>query len=210
MSLTQLATLIPTDTGLPATRAESEYLRAFVQRHGLRDGGIVPAIKSQALSALSAGSYDWLHAAAHGAAHVAEGETMPVWLENGEALTPKDIFGPRIERHIRARRPAFVLNACTAARSGWELTGMSGWANRLVQIGAGLFLAPLWSVTDSVAREFVQVFYDELANSVCVSDAMRTARRTARRAKGDPTWMAYVLFAHPGARVALGAPDRTR
>jgi CHAT domain-containing protein len=176
----------------------------FVQRHGVRDGGIVPAIKSDALHVLSAGSYDWLHAAAHGTARDLVYKTVPVWLENGEALTPDDIVGPKIERHIRTRRPAFVLNACTAARSGWELTGMSGWANQLIRVGAGLFLAPLWSVTDDVAKEFVQAFYDELAKNARVADAMRAGRLAARRAKGDPTWLAYVLFAHPNARVAFG------
>lgn len=202
--LTQLATLIPSDTGLPAVRAESEYLRAFVQRHGVRDGGIVPATKENAEKALSTGCYDWLHVAAHGAARDVAQETTPVWLENGEPLTPDDIVGPRIERHIRTQRPAFVLNACTAARSGWELTGISGWANQLIKVGAGLFLAPLWSVTDGVAKEFVTAFYDALEKNACVADAMRAARMTARRTKGDPTWMAYVLFAHPNARVALG------
>ena len=45
---------------------------------------------------------------------------------------------------------------------------------------------------------------DKLANNACVADAMREARITARAAKGDPTWMAYVLFAHPNVRVAVG------
>jgi CHAT domain-containing protein len=174
-----------------------------VESHGVHSGNI-PAVKRQVLSALSAGSYDWLHAAAHGSGRDPADQTISVWLENGEALTPDDLVGPQIERHIRARRPAFVLNACTVARSAWELTGMSGWANQLIKVGAGLFLAPLWSVTDDVAQVFVQTFYNELANNACVADAMREARMTARAMKGDPTWMAYVLFAHPNARVALG------
>jgi CHAT domain-containing protein len=66
-----------------------------------------------------------------------------------------------------------------------------------------LFLAPLWSVTDTVARDFVQAFYDELAAGARVGDAMRAARTRARAADGDPTWLAYVLYAQPNARVKL-------
>jgi hypothetical protein len=32
---------------------------------------------------------------------------------------------------------------------------------------------------------------------------MRTARQRAREVQGDPSWMAYVLYAHPNARVVL-------
>jgi hypothetical protein len=53
---------------------------------------------------------------------------------------------------------------------------------------------PLWSVTDANALSFAETFYREL---------LAGGRRTARTA-GDPTWLAYSVYAHPNARVMLG------
>jgi CHAT domain-containing protein len=167
----------------------------------VHNAGVVPPLKASVMSALETGGYDWLHAAAHGDA--TNTGTAPLWLEQSEALTPDEIVGPGIEDHIRACRPGFVLNACDLGVAGWSLTGMSGWANQLIKVGAGMFLAPLWQVSDSVAAIFVKTFYEELARSERIADAMRTARQRARDVRGDPSWMAYVLYAHPNARVAL-------
>jgi chaperonin GroEL len=201
LRLGKLTTIIPTDSGLTYAHAEAKFLRDFETRYGVLSGGVDPPIKTEVVSALEAGGYDWLHAAAHGDA-TATG-TMPLWLENSEALTPDEIVGPDIENHIRARRPGFVLNACDLGVAGWNLTGMSGWANQLLQVGAGMFLAPLWQVSDSVAAAFVKTFYEELAKGERLADAMRSARQRAREVPGDPSWMAYVLYAHPNARVVL-------
>jgi len=202
MRLSRMATLIPTDSALKYANTEAEFLRNFEAQHHVSSAGVVPPVKASVMSALEAGGYDWLHATAHGDA--TESGTAPLWLENSEALTPDEIVGPSVEDHIRARRPGFVLNACDLGQAGWCLTGMSGWANQLLKVGAGMFLAPLWQVSDSVAVTFVQTFYEELAKNERVADAMRTARLRTRDVRGDPSWMAYVLYAHPNARVVFG------
>jgi CHAT domain-containing protein len=152
---------------------------------------------------LESGQYDWLHVAAHGNFYLEypDGHT-PVWLEDGLPLTPDVFVGPRIESHIRRERPAFVLNACHAGRQGWALTGLGGWANRLISLGAGLFIGPQWTVTDGPAKEFARVFYEELLTGQPAAEALRRARLAARR-EGDPTWLAYSLYAHPNATVRL-------
>ena len=48
-------------------------------------------------------------------------------------------------------------------QQGWALTGLGGWANRLICAGAGLFSAPLWSVTDANALIFAKTFYAALS-----------------------------------------------
>lgn len=73
-----------------------------------------------------------------------------------------------------------------------------GWTNRLISNGAGLFIAPMWTVTDERALVFAQVFYNELLNGSIVAEAVRQAR-LATRTPGDPTWLAYTVYAHPNA-----------
>ncbi|MBN1877646.1 MAG: CHAT domain-containing protein, partial [Anaerolineae bacterium] len=116
-------------------------------------------------------------------------------------LTPEDFIGPAIEDDIRARRPGFVFNACHGGREGWALTRLGGWANRLISTGAGLFLGPLWTVDDTAALTFSQTLYQRLLEGATVAEAVREGRHVARRA-GDPTWLAYSVYAHPNARLA--------
>jgi hypothetical protein len=56
---------------------------------------------------------------------------------------------------------------------------------------------------DDGALKFAEAFYTALLAGDCVSDAVRQARLAAR-SQGDPTWLAYTVFAHPHAVVKLG------
>ena len=124
-------------------------------------------------------------------------------LQGADLLTPEDLVGPEIESYIRRARPAFFFNVCHGGQQGWALTRLGGWANRLIRAGAGLFIAPLWSVTDANALAFAEKFYRQLSSGATVAEAVRAGRQAAR-AVGDPTWLAYSVYAHPNARVAFG------
>ena len=154
---------------------------------------------------LEGGGYDWVHAAAHGNFYAAAPEAdSALWLQRDRALTPDAIVGPEIEAHLRAQRPAFFFNACQVGRQSWTLTRIGGWANRLISAGAGLFVGPLWEVSDDGALTFARTFYRELFDGETVAKAARSARLAARSA-GDPTWLAYSIYAHPNARVVREA-----
>ncbi len=97
---------------------------------------------------------------------------------------PEDLVGPEIEGYIGRARPGFFFNVCHGGQQGWALTRLGGWANRLVSAGAGLFIAPLWSVTDANALAFAAAFYTELLTGATVGEAAvpgRLAARTSRR-----------------------------
>lgn len=204
LAFNSLACLAPTDSKLPEAQAERRFLGELASDHKLKD--LTPESPSWAkvLDLLEAGGYNWLHAAAHGNFYPETPDSdSAIWLQDGHAFTPQDVVGPRIEAYLHAGRPAFVFNACHAARQGWALTRLGGWANRLISSGAGLFLAPLWTVSDDQALVFAKAFYLEFLSGKTVAEAVRAARRAARKA-GDPTWLAYSVYAHPNARAVTG------
>ncbi len=165
-----------------------------------------PPWRNEVLTLLEQGRYDWLHLAAHGNFQASATDvSSAVWLQGLQPLAPEAVVGPRIQGHIHHHRPAFVLNACHTGRQAFALTGLGGWAERLVGSGAGLFAGPQWEVADASALEFAKAFYGALVGEngragKTVGEAVRVAREAARR-PGDPTWLAYAVWGHPNARV---------
>lgn len=205
LQLENFAFIGPADTSLAAVGTESAQLRAMMQQAGIRDASPPHNTLEQVQNLLEAGTYDWFHLASHGEFSAAlPDRTSAILLEGRQALTPDTMIGPRIQSHLYHRRPGFVLNACHTGRQGWALTRLGGWANRLVGSGAGIFLGPLWTVTDDAARQFAAHFYTHLLAGNTVADALYEAR-CAIRATGDPTWLAYSAYAHPNARVRRAA-----
>ncbi|HSL83756.1 MAG TPA: CHAT domain-containing protein, partial [Thermoanaerobaculia bacterium] len=98
------------------------------------------------------------------------------------------------------RRPLVFLNACQIGRSGYQLTGLGGFAEAFLQAGAGAFIGTLWSVGDQPALHFADGFYRSLAAGDTIVEATRAGRREAREAH-DVTWLAYVVYADPYARM---------
>jgi hypothetical protein len=202
LSLGSLAALVPYGSGLASAQEERLFLRDLARSHKLNDVSPSDANLEAVMQLLEKGGYDWLHVASHGKFHPAspDGDSA-VWLEDGRTLTPAEIIGPEIEDHIRNRRPAFLFNACEVGRQGRGVTRLAGWATRLLRAGAGMFIGPLWEVTDDGALVFVRSLYDKLLAGGTVAEAVRQARQEARR-EGDPTWLAYSVYAHPNARLA--------
>ncbi len=208
LRLSSIACLVPTDSGLAAAQAELDFLNGLMEKHSLSNVSPTLPEWSKVLALLEQVGYDWLHAAAHGNFYPDSPDAdSAIWLQEKRPLTPNAVVGAAIEGYISKRRPGFVFNACHTGRQGWELTRLGGWANRLISSGAGLFIAPLWTVTDRRAVDFAKTFYAELMNGRTVAEAARQGRLAARRV-GDPTWLAYSVYAHPNARVVLGAEEK--
>jgi hypothetical protein len=180
---------------------ERDTLKAlFASRH-IMDVSPASASWGEVMNLLEGGNYDWLHMASHGSFYAqAPTSDSAIWLDGDKALTPEQLGGPEMAQHFRQKRPAFVFNACEVGRQGWALTRIGGWANQLVSLNAGLFIGPLWIVSDSGAATFSGVLYGALLDGETVGTAVQKARRAAR-ASGDPTWLAYSIYAHPNARL---------
>ncbi len=99
-------------------------------------------------------------------------------------------------------RPMVVLNACQVGRSGYSLTGVSGFAQAFLKGGAGAFVGPLWSVGDTPARIFTETLYSQLLEGQELAQAATTARRAAQET-GDATWLAYAVYGHPNLKLCF-------
>ncbi len=205
LSLGRLAVLAPTYAlllNLQGAQQEQALLLGLAAQYGLRDVSPATPTWSAVMDLLEGRGYDWVHAAAHGNFYAAapDGDSA-LWLTKDRALTPDAIVGGEIEAHLGMERPGFFFNACQVGRQGWTLTRIGGWANALISAGAGIFVGPLWEVKDDSALQFARVFYGALLENETVARAARRARLAARAA-GDPTWLAYSVYAHPNARLA--------
>ncbi len=161
------------------------------------------------------GSIDLLHIAAHGeiadreAWLIMEGEVrsvgegakarrkwFPARLAASEVAASADLRGPGGERAL------VFLNACKVARAENLLSGFAGWAPSFLGAGAGAVVAPLWSVGDGAALRFAEGFYAALLGGASFSSAAKLARERARKL-GDPTWLAYVVYAASNGHMIL-------
>lgn len=204
LPLTGFGCLVPEGSGLPAAEKEAEEVRQLLGAHGAADRTPPTVTWTAVMKWLEAGQYDWVHVAAHGSFYPDAPDLHATLRLGDEALTPAHLVGPLLEDHLRRVRPVFVVNACGAGRLGWTWTGMGGWAQRLVRGGVGAFLAPMWAASDDAALTFATHFYKALLDKEPVSRAVRQARCATRDAHpGDPTYLAYSLYAHPSARLCF-------
>ena len=146
-----------------------------------------------------------LNVASHGDIDELHPDEAVLILADGSILRPEDLFGPR-QSAIRSARPMVFLNACRLAQQGWSLAQLGGWVDAWVhRCRSGALIGPLWSVTDAPAELFARTFYEQVRMGRTLGTAVRMARETVRSTwPGDPTWLAYTLYAHPNARIMLG------
>jgi len=116
-----------------------------------------------------------------------------------ETFRPVDILVPEKRRFLRGG-PWVFLHACSTSRSTVGSVGLAGWPKDLVERGAGAMLGAAWDVRTSTAASFVDGLYERMTRGVPVAQAVREARLSARIA-GDPSWLAYQLYANPTSRV---------
>lgn len=202
LRLDAMAIIIPSDSGLDAAQRERAMLVQLMEHYGLQDVSPTETTRHALKRFLGLGGYTWLHIAAHGNFYPDDPYAeATIWLQDRQPLTVH-VIDATVENHLRKQRPAFFFNACESGRLGQAITGISGWASRLIGAGAGLFLAPQWAVNDQRALKFSERLYPELLQGQTAAQAVRQARIAARLA-GDPTWLAYSLYAHPNAHIIL-------
>jgi hypothetical protein len=196
LRVNNLALVVPGDSGLPLASAENDYVLSLAAK-----GRTVTAIDptfSTVQDAFGTGSYDAWHFTGHGMAKSADPDNAAIVLAGDESFTPEDVSGQAA--NVGIAHPLVFINACQVGKGGMALTGIGGWARKFVQVGAGAFIGAYWSVYDEAAFAFAKEVYAKLLDGMPIGEAVRTGR-LAVRAEGDPTWLAYTVFADPLASV---------
>ena len=196
LSLKNMALVLPRDSGLPMATSEGEYISSLAGRD--RKVARVPATVVELRAALAKGEYDGWHFTGHGRFGVSDPNRSAILLERQEELTPEDLSGK--VSNLGLARPLVFLNACQVGRSALSLTDVGGWAQEFLEDGAAAFIGAYWSVYDQAAHDFAQAFYGRLLAGLPIGQAVQEAR-AAIKPLGDPTWLAYTVFADPLATV---------
>ncbi|GAC1394701.1 MAG: hypothetical protein NVSMB38_29280 [Ktedonobacteraceae bacterium] len=79
-------------------------------------------------------------------------------------------------------------------------------ATNLLTAGAGSVVALRWPVNTLRTREFISLFYQDIADGVTLGEALRRTRVAMTQQRPDDTsWMSFVLYGDPTQRLVLGS-----
>lgn len=192
----------PQDSGyrLPQAEQEAHFLEQTFQATS------IDPQPNPVRQALEAGEFDLLHFAGHGEASLGSSTAKLLLqgrIEKGRYIS-ESLSVTTVKQYCQFQptKPIVLLNACQIGRTGYALTGVSGFAQAFLNGGAGAFIGTLWSVGDRPAQIFSETLYTSLLEGNSLSAATRKARKTAQKS-GDATWLAYVVYGHPYLKVSL-------
>jgi hypothetical protein len=170
---------------------------------------VKPPTRPEVTKLLSAqGPFDLFHFAGHGKAREEEISGCCIELEAAgpdtnkllRDLTPDIVSALCQLRAEDGTRPIVVLNSCQDGKIGRHITGLGGFAPAFLESAAGVFVGAQWMIGDQPAFSFVKAFYEALHAGKNVSDAANAGREKALL-DGDATYLAYVVYGDPFARL---------
>jgi hypothetical protein len=185
--------------------SEVDVLEQNLIARGVRTRRI-PSDPMTIYEALSQPDFDVLYIACHGETDLDDIEltTLSVserTLQSGE-VEPLNIDATTVSgvASLRERRPIVFLNACETAQQTTSLSDWGGWPKTFWEAGAGAYIGTSWSVLEKPAISFATAFQTALFDGQTLAEASRTARQAAKES-GDSSWLAYVVYGTPSARL---------
>jgi CHAT domain-containing protein len=190
----------------PLKCADDEAKLVVDDFHGER---ISPAITAKFIQTIKNDCRSLLHFICHGSSRLAGSQT--ILDEDKAVLTSLQLAGYEIDNACAKKKPFVFLNACEVGRPIPSLTGLGGFANEFVNLGASVVIAPLWSVKDDIAHEVAQEFYGAIKADPRTPFA-EVIRKIRKKAYDDPagedTYAAYCFYGDPLAAKTLSYSDR--
>lgn len=203
LGLTSFGIVVPSDSELASAQEEKAFLNGLARKG--RSVTEIPATFMEVMAAFTEGRHDVWHFSGHGLVKDDQDPNrFAISLSDGERFTPNDISGPRA--NVGRSTPLVFLNACQVGQGGMSLTGLGGWAQQFLEVGAAAFVGAMWNVHDNPARDFAETFYTRLLAGDTIGAATLSARQEIRRYQ-DATWLAYTVYGHPSAAVAPTRED---
>ena len=199
-TIKSIRVVLPKDTNLLSAIDEADFIKDFYkeQFQNGTDFKIDSSLKDVQKS-LKEGDFDIWHFVTHGEFNEKMPNASAIILEEGKIFQPRHLAGINLQRN-----PLVILNACQTANQDFFLTGISGWANSFIKNAkAFAFIGTLWSVDDKTAFEFTKALYQRLLENIPLDKAVMLARNAAKNS-GDPSWLAYSLYAPPNTVIQIG------
>jgi len=200
LTASSIGVVQPPAADLPSAAQEAAMLQGLATAGPPpRTVAAIPPNYTAVRAALGAATHDVVHFVGHGRFPDADQpQRAELVLTGTQVLRPDDLSGATA--NLGLSKPIVFLNACQSGVKSVGLTGNGGWVNALLTAGAGAFVGSHWDVTDSLALAFATEFYRRLLTGDTVPAAVHAARLSIRD-DGDPTWLAYAVYADPRARV---------
>ena len=194
--------VVPKDTNLPSAKKEFQWIKQFATQSMLKAENVTRDSKySEVMKSLKEGGFDLLHFSTHGSYEKKYAKMSALVLQDGKLLRAENING--ITANFGQDNPVVILNACETGRQGFSLTGIGSWADAFLKAKSSAFIGTLWSIDDVTAQKFTEHLYQNLRNKIPLDKAVQSARIEARQ-HGDPSWLAYTLYAPSNTTITLG------
>ena len=157
------------------------------------------------LTTLAQGDFDVLHISCHGHTDMNDGQRTELLISDrdspgGKVAVTVSATTVAARARLAARTPLVFLNACETGRQTASLTRWGGWSRTFFDAGAGAFVGTSWSVHDKPAARFAEAFYEALRGGQTLAEAAVAGRKAAKQV-GGASWLAYVVYGNPNARV---------
>ena len=79
-------------------------------------------------------------------------------------------------------------------------------AGSILTAGAGAVIIQRWSITPARAREFITLFYQDIADGVALGEALRRARLSmAQHYLDDTSCLSFILYGDPTQRLVMSS-----
>ncbi|MBU7028392.1 MAG: CHAT domain-containing protein [Theionarchaea archaeon] len=105
--------------------------------------------------------------------------------------------------NLRKGRPFVFINACESGRAGYTYSGLGGFAEAFLDVGALAFMGPMWKIPDRLSMMFSEEFYKNIIeNKLSLGEALRKTRH-ALRELDNPAWLSYALYSFPLAEIVV-------
>ena len=161
------------------------------------------------------GNRNLLHFACHGASNVGGIGQQVLELQDGASIDSTIVNGmPGLVSGVGKGKPLVFLNACTVGQPVLAFSGVGGFANTFLGLGASAVIAPLWNVDDGIAKEIAVDFYRTLKDDPNrhLADIIRDIRSRAYQTgttRGRDTYAAYCFYGDPSAVIELSSQQES-
>lgn len=156
---------------------------------------------------LEGGQVQAVHLACHGKMSIsAPNSSLLVLEDTPNDLKPLAVARSEVRRGLGRQHPLVFLNACEVGAAAASLSIVAGFPAAFLNAGAAAVISPLWAINDERAEQIAEEFYrDAFRNGMPLGEILRNVRERWKSER-HLTYLAYVLYGDPLARVDYNPP----